>query len=55
MIAGRKVRGKSMLAQTAMSVVIALAEQITLGMRERITADTKPKEKSMVEVLKVPQ
>ncbi len=31
-------RGKSMLAQAEMLVVIVLAEKITLGMRERMTA-----------------
>ena len=44
-----------MLAQTVMSVVIALTESITLGMQECITADTRPKKQFMVEVLKVPQ
>ena len=43
-----------MLAQTVMSVVIALAEKITLGMRERITAEVDLRE-TMVNVLKVPQ
>ena len=43
-----------MLAQTEMFVVIALAEKITLGMRERITAEQDLRE-TMVAFLKVPQ
>ena len=43
-----------MLAQAEMSVVIALAEKITLGMRERITAEQDLRE-TMAEFLKVPQ
>jgi len=53
MIAGSS-RGKSMLAQAVMLVVIALAEKITLGMWEHITADDNLKV-TMVRVLKVPQ
>lgn len=43
-----------MLAQAEMPVVIALAEKITLGMRERITAEEYLRE-TMVNFLKVPQ
>lgn len=43
-----------MLAQAVMPVVIALAEKITLGMRERITAEENLRE-TMVDFLKVPQ
>ena len=43
-----------MLAQTAMSVVIALAEKITLGIWEHITAEGNLRA-TMVKLLKVPQ
>lgn len=45
-----------MLARAVMPVVIALAEKITLGMRERITArQALNLEIGMAEPLKVPQ
>ena len=44
-----------MLAQAAMPVVIALTEKITLGMRERITAEEDLRAMPMVAFLKVPQ
>jgi len=43
-----------MLAQTAMSVVIALAEKIMLGTEESVTAEEDLKA-TMVVLLKVPQ
>ena len=43
-----------MLAQTAMSVVIALAEKIMLGTEEFVTAEEDLKA-TMVVLLKVPQ
>ena len=43
-----------MLAQTAMSVVIALAEKIMLGTEESVTAEEDLRA-TMVVLLKVPQ
>ncbi len=43
-----------MLAQAVMPVVIALAETITLGTQECVTAELDLRE-TMVELLKVPQ
>lgn len=43
MIAGRKARGKSMLARAVMPVVIVLAQPITLGIWEHMTAELHPK------------
>ena len=43
-----------MLAQAVMPVVIALAERITLGTQECVTAELDLRE-TMVELLKVPQ
>ncbi len=43
-----------MLAQAVMPVVIALAEKLTLGTQECVTANDHLKE-TMVRVLKVPQ
>lgn len=44
-----------MLAQSVMTVVFVLVQSIRPGTGDAVTAERKPKEKSMVKALKVSQ